>query len=49
MPETNPVFCDDCGQVVRMERTEYRNLKATCACGEVRNVKISSVIPEGWE
>jgi len=46
--ETTPMFCDECHSAVRLERTETNSLKAVCACGETRDVKIAQAIPEEW-
>jgi len=45
---TEPIYCDDCNAAVRIERTDSRSLKAVCACGETRNVKVANVLPEEW-
>jgi len=47
--ETDPMFCEECNGAVRLERTAYNNLKAVCACGTTRNVKVSQALPEGWK
>jgi len=45
---TEPIYCDDCNAAVRLERTQSKSLKATCACDDQRNVRVSNVLPEGW-
>jgi len=50
MTETNPTFCDECNQVVRLERVgPYGHLTLKCACGESRSVKVKQALPEGWQ
>jgi len=48
MTDTNPVFCDDCNAAVRIERTDTHSLKAVCACGETRGVRVARALPEEW-
>lgn len=45
---TEPIYCDDCNAAVRIERDEYQQLTATCACDSTRNVRVSKVLPAGW-
>ncbi len=46
---TDPVFCTECQAAVRLERSDNDQLYLTCACGEQRPLRVSQVLPVGWE
>lgn len=48
-PKSKPVFCENCNAAARLERMEDDLLVVKCACPEVRELKPTLQLPEGWQ
>lgn len=43
------IACDDCGHKLVVDRNRRGTLVVSCGCDEVRPIKVSRVLPDGWQ